>query len=145
MRYLTSNNKLIGILGIIFGLLCFVPLFSVDKSKLIIHDSNLFLVRYLMIIGFINAGVYFIVFAALNYIGVLVPYYSKSITKYEKAKNHLIGIVLSLPFWVSISATVFMMSESIMWKTLWSLALIYVVWLLFSSVQVLQKGRTEIG
>jgi len=145
MRYSTSNNKLIGMLGIIFGLLCFVPLFSVDKSKLIIHDSNHFLVRYIMVIGFINAGVYFIVFAALNYIGILVPYYSKFITKYDKAKNHLIGIVLSLPFWVSISTTVFMMSESIMWKTLWGLALIYIAWLFCSSVQALKKGKTETG
>jgi len=143
MQNSTSKMKLIGILGIILGLLCFGSFFAIDKSKLIIPISSLILVKYLIVIGIINFGFSLIIFGVLNYIEVLTPYYTEGITKYEKAKNILFSIVILVPFWLSFFTTIFVMSKTMLWKILGSLALIYIAWLLYSSVQVLKKGHKE--
>lgn len=137
------KRKFIGILGIILGLLCFGSFFAIDRSKLIISISSLILVKYLIVIGIINFGFSLIVFGVLNYIEVLIPYYTEGITKYEKAKNILFSIVLLVPFWLSFFTTIFVMSKTMLWKILGSLALIYIAWLLYSSVKVLKKGHKE--
>ena len=144
MRHL-AGNKIIGIVGMLFGLFCFFALVVCDKSKLIFYDAELFLVRYFLVIALINGGIGFIVFGALIYFGFLMPYFAKEKNRYEKAKHNALGLMISIPIWISTSAAVFMMSESIMWKTLWSLALIYIAWLLYSSVKVLQKGHKGKG
>jgi hypothetical protein len=126
--------------GIILGLLCFASFLFGNNDKLLIPVSSLFLVKYFIVIAIINGGIFFIIFGSLNYIGILVPYYSEGITKHEKAKNHLFGIILLMPFWLSFLTTIFIMSELMLWKVLGSLALLYIGWLLFSSVKVL-KGH----
>ena len=143
MQNSISKRKLIGILGIILGLLCLGSFFAIDRSKLIIPISSLILVKYLIVIGIINFGFSLIIFGVLNYIEVLIPYYTEGITKYEKAKNILFSIVLLVPFWLSFFTTIFVMSKTMLWKILGGLALIYIAWLLYSSVKVLKKGHKE--
>jgi len=143
MQNSISKRKLIGILGIILGLLCLGSFFAIDRSKLIIPISSLILVKYLIVIGIINFGFSLIFFGVLNYIEVLIPYYTEGITKYEKAKNILFSIVLLVPFWLSFFTTIFVMSKTMLWKILGILALIYIAWLLYSSVMVLKKGHKE--
>jgi len=145
MRYSTSNNKIMGIFGIMIGLVCFISLFITDKSKLIIPISSIFFVKYFLFIVIINCGLLFTVGGILMYKGFFKSYYSNGITKYEKAKNQLFGIVFLIPFWISFSTTIFVISDSILLKILWGLALIYITWLLCLSVQTLKKGRTETG
>ena len=139
MQSYISNNKLIGMLGIILGFLCLGSFLAIDNNKLIIPVTNFFLAKYFLIILIINCGIYLIIFGILNFTGVLVPYYSKAITKYERAKHHLLGIILSIPVWISISSVIFVVSKSIVWKILGSLALIYIIWLFYSNVKVLKK------
>ena len=143
MQNYLSNNKLIGILGIILGFICLGSFLVIDINKLIIPVTSFFLAKYFPIILIVNCGIYLIIFSILNFIGVLAPYYSKAITKYERAKHHQLGIILSLPVWISMSSVIFVVSESIIWKILGSLALIYIAWLLYSSVKVLKKGHKE--
>lgn len=138
-RHSNSNSKLIGILGILLGLLCFGSFFIIDTSKLIIPGSTFFLAQYFIIILLVNCGIYLIIFGALNFVGVLVPYYSEGITKYEKARHHLLAAIVSLPVWISLLSLVFIAAESIIWKILGSLAGLYVVWLFYSSIRVLKK------
>ena len=139
MQSYISKNKLIGMLGIILGFLCLGSFLAIDNNKLIIPVTNFFLAKYFLIILIINCGIYLIIFGILNFTGVLVPYYSKAITKYERAKHHLLGIILSIPVWISISSVIFVVSKNIVWKILGSLALIYIIWLFYSNVKVLKK------
>ena len=143
MQSYISNNKLIGMLGIILGSLCLGSLLAIDNNKLIIPVTNFFLAKYFLIILIINCGIYLIIFGILNFTGVLVPYYSKTITKYERAKHHLLGIILSIPVWISISSVIFVASKTMVWKILGSLALIYIIWLFYSNVKVLKKEQKE--
>lgn len=146
MPHSSSNNKLKGILGILLGLLCFGSFLAVDNSKLIIPVTGFFLAKYFLIILIINCGIYLIIFGILNFTGVLVPYYSEGITKYERAKHHLIGIILSIPVLMSVSSVIFVVSGSMIWKIAGSLALAYIAWLLFSSAEVLRgkgDGKAE--
>jgi len=143
MQSYISNNKLIGILGIILGFLCLGSFLAIDNNKLIISVTNFFLAKYFIIILIINCGIYLIVFGILNFTGVLVPYYSDTTTKYERAKHHLLGIMLSIPVWISISSVIFVVSKSMVWKIFGSLALIYIIWLFYSNVKVLKKEHKE--
>ena len=143
MQNYMSNNKLIGILGMVLGFICLGSFLAIDNNKLIIPVTSFFLAKYFPIILIVNCGIYLIIFGILNLTGVLVPYYSKTITKYERAKHHLLGIILSIPVWISMSSVIFVVSESMIWKILGSLALIYIAWLLYSSVKVLKKGHKE--
>jgi len=137
-----SNNKLIGMLGIILGFLCLGSFLAINNNKLIIPVTNFFLAKYFLIILIINCGIYLIIFGILNFTGVLVPYYSEATTKYERAKHHVLGIILSIPVWISISSVIFF-SKSMVWKILGSLALIYIIWLFYSNVKVLKKEHKE--
>ena len=144
MAHSSSNNKLKGTLGILLGLLCFGGFFAIDNSKLVIPVTDSFLAKYFLIILIINCGIYLIVFGILNFTGILVPYYSEGITKYERAKHHLIGIILSIPVWMSVASVIFVVSGSMIWKITGGLALIYIIWLLYSSIKVLKKGDSNI-
>ena len=130
-------------LGIILGFLCLGSFLAIDNNKLIIPVTNFFLAKYFLIILIINCGIYLIIFGILNFTGVLVPYYSKTITKYERAKHHLLGIILSIPVWISIASVIFVVSKTMVWKILGSLALIYIIWLFYSNVKVFKKEYKE--
>ena len=107
MRYSTSNNKIMGLFGIMIGLICFISLLITDKSKLVIPISSIFFVKYFLFIVIINCGLLFAVGGILMYKDFFKPNYSDGITKYEKAKNQLFGIVFLIPFWISFSTTIF--------------------------------------
>ena len=143
MQNSISKRKFIGILGIILGFLCFGSLFAIDTNKLIIPISNLILVKYSIVIGILDFGFSLVIFGILNYIEVLIPYYTEGITKHEKAKNILFSIVFLIPFWLSFFTTIFVVPITMLWKVFGSLALIYIVWLLHSSFQVLKKAHKE--
>lgn len=134
------KDKLIGMLGIVFGLVCFLPLVAGERGKLILRAYDLFIVKYSLIIVFINGGLLFIIFGVLIYLGIVVPYYSAYKSKYERAKHNLLLIVLSLPFWVSISIVIFAMGRSSALKLLWIFVLIYIAWILVSSAKILRSS-----
>lgn len=140
MKSVTSDNKLIGLLCIILGFLCLSSFLLIDNKNLIIPVTNFFPAKYFLIILIINCGIYLIIFGILNFTGILVSYYSKSITKYEKAKHHVLGIILSIPVWISISSLIFVVSKSVVLKVLISLALIFISWLFYSNLKVLKEA-----
>lgn len=134
------KNKLIGMLGIVFGLVCFLPLVAGERGKLVLGAYDLFIVKYSLIIVFINGGLLFIIFGVLIYLGIIVPYYSADKSKYKRAKHNLLLMVLSLPFWVSISIAIFSMGRSSVVKILWIFVLIYITWIFLSSVKILRTS-----
>jgi len=143
MKFSTSNNKFIGILGIILGILCISSILAIDSNKLIIPVTSFFLARYFLIILIINCGVYLITFGILNFVGVLVPYYSERITKYERAKHNLLAIILSLPALLSFFSVILLVSRTLFWKILGSLALVFIAWLLYSNLRILKIQGTK--
>jgi hypothetical protein len=140
MKTSTLKNKLIGILGIIFGLACLSPLFAVEKSKLIMQTSEFFLVKYYVIIVSINGGLGFIIFGILIYLGILIPYYFIGRNDYEKAKHDLLGVIFSVPFLTSTTSVVFVMSRTHLFKILWIFVLMYIAWIFFSTLRILKAG-----
>lgn len=143
MRDSKSNNKLIGILGIVFGLICFCSFLAGDNTKLIIPISNLFLVKYFMVISIINGGMYFIIAGLVILSGIFAPSYAKTKIEHKKtkAKGLLFSVFLLSPFLLSFFATIFSMSQNVFWKILGSLALIYITWLVYSNVRILRMRR----
>jgi len=134
-----SSYKLIGILGIFFGLVPFLPFFT--NRSFILPDSDVFFIKYVLIISFINCGLGFIVLGILTYLGTLTPYHFAN--KYEKAKLHLVTIPIMLP--ILISWTVLIYSDYYIVKTwlriVWPLLVIWALYTLFSSIKLLRKGK----
>jgi hypothetical protein len=135
-----SSDRLAGILSILIGIFALSSFFIFDKSKLVLYQSDIFLVRYSAAIFIANAGVEFIVLGVLLYKQFLVPYLSKSATRYERAKNEICTILLSIPIWISTSAYVFLECERGVLKAAWSVLMIYVLWVLVSGLRILGKG-----
>jgi len=140
MKTSSLKDKLIGILGIVFGFACFLPLIAVNRSKLIVNAYDFLGVKYFLVVVFINGGLLFIIFGILIYLGIIIPYYSVGKNKYEKAKHNVILVVLSLPFWISSLIAVFVISRSILVKILWTSVVIYIVSIFFSSIKSLRTG-----
>lgn len=138
------GNKLKGAVGVIFGLVFLSSLLIIDKSKLIIPVSNLFLVRYFIVICIINAALWLIIAGALFLMGSLDPANAKDKAEYKeiKAKRVLLNAVLISPFFISFFTTIFVLSAGILWKVLGGGALVYVAWSVYSNIRVLMsKGK----
>ena len=136
-----SSDRLVGILSILIGIFALSSFFIFDRSKLIFYQSDIFLIRYSLAISIANAGLVFVVMGVLLYKQLLVPYLSKSATKYERAKNETCTILLSIPIWISISAYVFLECDRGVLKAGWSMLMIYVLWRLVSDLRILGKGN----
>ena len=131
-----SSNKPISILSLLFGIFALSSFFLLDKSRLVLHDSDVLLIRYLPAIFIANAGLMFIVMGVLLYKRFMVSYLSKSATRYERVKNEVCIILLSIPIWISTSAYVFLECRSGVLKALWSMFMIYILWTLISDLRI---------
>ena len=134
-----SSNKPISVLSLLLGIFALSSFFMFDKSRLVFDQSDIFLIRYLPAIFIANAGVVFIVFGVLLYKQFLVSYISKSTTRYERAKNEVCIIVLSIPIWISTYAYVLLECESGVLKASWSLFMIYILWTLITDLRILRR------
>jgi len=129
------TTKIIGVLGIIFGLLVLSALIILDWGKLIIPVSDIFVVKYTIVIMFINGGVWFLVAGVLVLIGRFIPQ-----TGYEKARNNLLGMLLASPFFISFVTTIFTLATTAFWKIVGWAGLIYILYLVYDSAVKLKKG-----
>ena len=139
------NYRLKGIVGVVFGLLCLGSFLIGDNTKLVIPVSDIFLVRYFVVICILNGSMYFIIAGILILRGVFVPRLAETNSEYRelKAKGILISLLLLSPFLLSLFTTIFTVSETNVWKVFGSLVFIYVVWLLYSNVRILRLSRRE--
>ena len=93
MKSTPTGNKIIGILGILFGLGAFAPLVFLDN---IIIDTNFFPLRYFKVILCVIVGFYFLALGILTYIGFLAPWFYAN--EEEKAKHGFVDGIFSIPF-----------------------------------------------
>jgi hypothetical protein len=86
------QNKTAGIIVILLGFFTILLLFCPKvHSDILWTESDIFFVKYAILITFINAGVAFTILGALIYSGKVTTYYSEGIKdKYEKAKLDVI-------------------------------------------------------
>ena len=136
MNSTSLSTKIIGVFGIIFGLLVLSTLIIADWSKLIVPVSDIFLVKYTIVIMLINAGMVFLVVGVLIFFGVFIPQ-----TEYEKARNNLVVMLLASPFFISFFTTIFTLASTAVWKIIGWAALIYILYLVYDSARKLKKGR----
>jgi len=129
------TTKIIGGLGIVFGLLVFSALIILDWGKLIIPVSDIFVVKYAIVIMLTNGGIWSLVVGILVFIGRFIPQ-----TEYEKARNNLLGMFLASPFFISFFMTIFTLATTAVWKIIGWAALIYILYQAYDSVMKLKKG-----
>jgi len=139
------NYKLIGTVGIVFGLIGLGSFLVGDNSKLIIPVSDIFFIKYFVVICIINSSLYFIFAGILIYRGICVPAYAETKVqlKKTKAKGFLLSLFFLSPSVLSLFTTIFTMAESMLWKILGSLAFIYISWLLYSNVRILRISAED--
>jgi len=136
-------NKILGGAGVIFGFLLLALFLLTYNNRLLISASNLFVVKYFLIILIVNGCFYFIVFGFLYYFDVLVPYYSYGISKYEKAKNNFVSIILSSPLWLSLSITIHTLSRNLLWIIVSVLIPLLMLYIFILSVKQIKREDRE--
>ena len=139
------NYKLIGTVGIVFGLIGLGSFLVGDNSKLIIPVSNIFFIKYFVVICIINSSLYFIFAGLLIYRGICVPVSAETQIqlKKTKAKGFLLSLFFLSPSVLSLFTTIFTMAETMLWKILGSLAFIYISWLLYSNLRILRISAED--
>ena len=148
LRSVDSHTRQAAVALFIIGAVFFIVLMFQDIGKLIYDDATNIVSKYFPLIAIINGGIIGVVGGVLLYKGVLVPYHSESVTKKDKARTEIFGLIGTSPFFFSASITVFFESDSTIWKGIWSLALLYIVFLFISSVRIIMskgnQGQTTI-
>jgi len=143
MRYPSTENRITGLIGMIFGLVPLVVFALSEKGNLLIDESDFFFVKYFVFILFINGGLVFFVFGILLFLGILLPYYSEKTTSYEKSKQTLLMIILSIPIWLSTSSVILLLSRKPLFRIAWVLILICIGLAVVSSFKALRKGSSK--
>ncbi|NIV11383.1 MAG: hypothetical protein GWN62_08905 [Aliifodinibius sp.] len=138
MRDSLPNNKVVGIIGVIFGSIGIASLFIGDINDLVIPLSDIFFVKYAVIIGILNCSSYFIVIGVLIFIGKLMPYY-KGVSKYEKAKSHFFTVIFLIPFVISLVSTIIVIKKGVFWSLLGLSIIVYYCWSIYANLRVLKN------
>lgn len=140
-----NQTRIVALVVMLFGFMCFVPLIQPGVEKLILIDAPSLISKYFLVIISINGGVFFIIAGIVLFKGILISYHSDLITKKERAKTELFSIIGASPFFISASVTMYQMSSNVMWKIIWSFALVYVVFISASSLRILRikSGKTQ--
>lgn len=123
-----------GIISIVMGLACFTPFLFSDVTNLIVNESNIFIVKYSLIILLINGGLYFITLGMLILKGEIVPFICAH-DKIDKIKNSLLGTLFMVPAFLSISLLIFELSNSMAWKVIWSFIVVAILISLYSDIR----------
>ena len=139
------GNKIIGIIGIVFGLGVFAPLVVLDNIQIAISEAGFFPLRYFKVILGIIGGSYFVAFGALTYTGFLSPYFSAD--RFEKAKLNVFSGLFSIPILLlliisMLSLTVNSRLEGLWLIILWfglAVLIMVFVWGFFSGIKILRE------
>jgi predicted neutral ceramidase superfamily lipid hydrolase len=137
MKDSLPNNKVVGVIGVIFGSIGIASLFIGDINDLVIPLSDIFFVKYAVIIGILNCSSYFIVIGILIFIGKLIPYY-KGVSRYEKARSHLFTIIFLIPFVISLVSTIIVIKKGVFWSLLGLSIIVYYCWSIYANLRLLK-------
>jgi hypothetical protein len=138
MRDSLFHPKILGIVSIIFGVTGLVGFFWGGVDQMVIPTSDIFLVKYSIIIAVTTGGLYFIVLGIFIYRGILKSYYSGR-PNYEKAKTDLFTGLFSIPFVISLNFIIYAIANNFFWKLLGLLMIVYCCWSIYSNVRILRN------
>ena len=131
------TNKSYGVISIAIGIFCLVFILLEEPSKSDGSLSDAFLIKHMPTILFVSGGAMFITNGILLFKNIL-PIYHECSKSGKDAWNVITGFFL-LPFWTSISYSLYALPGSQSFRILWSIASIYLIWLLLSSSHNLYK------
>lgn len=90
------GDKILGIILILFGALCFLSLFY--SQRFVLNDYSFFFARYFKVILATYCGLIFILTGISFFTGLLVPRHKAN--SYEKSKTNMFMSITVLPFWL---------------------------------------------
>ena len=128
------NNKLLGLLSIALGALGFVPFFGRGLNGLILTESNIFIVKYFIVILLVNGGLFFALVGILLFHGKFLP-----ANKYEKARNNLISLIFTSPFFASMVVTIITQSQTTFWTIVGWVTLSYLLFQVLNDLKTLKE------
>ncbi len=144
MGWPNLNRKLVGITGIAIGLSTWGFVFFADKTKLILSFADSFLIKYFVVIAFLDAGLFFIACGIVALTGTFnLDRYDEGSAEYDviKAKGTLLGILLTSPFFVSFLVTALTLAESAFWRIAGIALPLYCAWSAYRSIKKLLNTR----
>jgi hypothetical protein len=149
MKTSARSSKVIGIIGVLFGLGAFTPLFVLSGKELLVADATFFAVRYFKLILSVFVGAYFLVLGILMYIGFLTPW--SSADRDEKAKLAVFNGIGSIPYLSLFAIALIVLTKNgrleIIWLVLFwcGLALLIIFFFrgLFLGIKVLRKRNSR--
>jgi hypothetical protein len=144
MSYVITKNKVSGIFFLVLGLISLIFLSVLPENKLIISKSDFFLIKYFVVILFGNGGILGILFGVLILIGVLSPHSPNNLKKYEQAKIKVFAVVATAPTLFAIFFIMFVGSRTTIWRVLSVLFLLYIIWELISSINMIKKEKEKV-
>lgn len=138
---MAKRQKILGILSIVFGGLGVLPIFLRGVEAFAFSEYDSFFVNYFVVIIFITGGFFFIVVGVLLLLGHGLPSKACETFHKKKARNVLLTILLTMPFWLSVNSVVFVLARSIMWHAIVVVLDVYILFLCWNSITVLVREK----
>jgi hypothetical protein len=116
-----THYKSTGVASVIFGVCLLMAVAFVIQQRglsFLIGESDLWLVRYSIVIAFITGPLWFIMGGVLIWIGIFPSNQIKN-TSVNKALE-VAFILFPLPMWIALSSLVYSSSSSIFWISAWT-------------------------
>ena len=99
------------------------------------------MVRYSLVILFLNGPLAFILLGICYWLGLITPYYSPEYTPATRAVSEAFGVLIALPSLIALSAVVYTLARSAFWITAWTLAMGYAVFALVRGMVTIARRR----
>ncbi len=147
LRPLGTRNQVKGGLSISIGILFLLSLFFLDPKKIIIpiEITEDLPARYFISILIVNCAIYLVVFGVLSWSGKMRGSSNGNISDSQKAKQRLLGVLLSTPVWVALGDLLFLVAENKVWKVFGGAMFAYILWLFISSFRALRGKKSPGG
>jgi hypothetical protein len=130
----TRRHLLLGGCSIAFGLVGLAPIILKGMDRFVMSQHEAFGVKYFIIITFLNGSFFFVTLGILLILGYGLSDTASSNFEYIKAKNTLLSILLTIPFWLSLNSVIFELAADKIWYLFVVLMDIYLLYILLKNI-----------
>jgi hypothetical protein len=136
-----KQYKNTGVVSVITGMCLLVAMTFIHYRRgwPLVEQSDLWLVRYSIPIVFFSGSIAFVVIGIVTWIGVFIPSYVPEITSAGRAKSASLAVLITLPMWITLSLVVYTLSDNTFWITVWTVFIVYLVFLLARGIAGMAK------
>ncbi|WPD24834.1 MAG: hypothetical protein SD837_09760 [Candidatus Electrothrix scaldis] len=139
-----KNGRSVGCAAILFGVAGGLYFLFFSNKNIINNETNIFLVKYFVVITVANGSLYFIVMGLLQYFG-LIPTFFEDDVDVDVELITILRYMLVLPFLASGSATILVYSDNLPFKISWLLFVIYLTCSFMASLRKILLRREKKG